>query len=309
MLTSNAGNGKTLKSNANGLGTWVAPNILFEDTLNINLFIGSGVGSSVTTATDNTIIGSYAGEQLESGYENTGFGKWSLQNTLDGWGNTAIGHNSLVANTTGDGNTALGWSALAAGTGSSNVGVGNGAGGENNSGSQNVYLGSESGMFNTGSGNIFIGNQAGKNAAGSNKLNIDNTDTTTPLISGDFSTNEVTINDSLTVNKELGVATSTPASTFEVNGSVATKFKTPLVAGTTNPDGTGMVWRYTSGTGTITLPAASSCTNRIYVIINQTGTNRTISTYRDLVTNNQTSIGSSVALWIMSDGSEWWQIK
>jgi hypothetical protein len=70
-----------------------------------------------------------------------------------------------------------------------------------------------------------------------------------------------------------------------------------------------MVWRYSTGTGNITLPGAGTCPNRIYVIINQTGTTRNISTYRDLTTTNQTTLGSSVALWLMSDGSQWWQIK
>ena len=111
------------------------------------------------------------------------------------------------------------------------------------------------------------------------------------------------------VAKELGVATSTPSSTFEVNGSVAAKFKTPLTAGTDQPDGSGMVWRYSTGSGNITLPGASTCPNRMYVIINQTGSTRNISTYRDLTTTNQTTLGSSVALWLMSDGSQWWQIK
>ncbi len=308
-MTNGAANKRALQSDANGKGSWVKPHLLFEDTINVNIFLGSGVGGVVTSATDNTIIGSYAGEDLQSGYENTGFGKWSLQNITSATLNTAIGHNTLSANVSGSGNTALGWSALAGATGASNVAMGVAAGGENTSGSENVFIGTESGLNNSGSRNVFLGHNSGENESGSDKLIIDNSNTTTPLIKGDFSTNEVTINDSLTVGKELGVATSTPKSTFEVNGSLAAKFKTPLVAGTTNPDDTGMVWRYNTGTGTITLPGAGTCANRIYVIINQTGSTRTISTYRDLVTNNQTTLGSSQALWLMSDGSEWWQIK
>ena len=156
---------------------------------------------------------------------------------------------------------------------------------------------------------VLLGYRAGKNETGSNKLYIENSDSATPLIAGDFSTNEVTINDSLTVGKELSIGTSVAKSTLEVNGSVAAKFKTPLVAGTTNPDDSGMVWRYNTGTGNIVLPAASTCANRMYVIINQTGSTRTISSYRDLTTTPQTTVGSSVALWLMSDGTEWWQIK
>jgi trimeric autotransporter adhesin len=107
----------------------------------------------------------------------------------------------------------------------------------------------------------------------------------------------------------IGIGTPSPTSTLQVTGSVATKFKTPLVAGTSNPDATGMTWRYTSGTGAITLPAANTCADRIYVIINQTGATRTISSYRDLTTTPQTTLASSVALWLQSDGTEWFQIK
>ena len=309
QLTNGALNNYVLKSDNIGRGSWSEPSLLFHNTTSNNLFIGDEVGDMVTTAVDNTIVGAYAGSDLTTGYENTGLGFWSLLNITTGTFNTAIGHNTLSTNVTGSNNTALGWSALAGTTGVSNTGIGAGAGGENTSGSRNVYMGHESGFNNQGSDNVFLGYRSGKNESGSNKLYIENSDNTSPLIYGDFSTNEVTINDSLTVNKELGVATSTPASTFEVNGSVAAKFKTPLVAGTTNPDDTGMVWRYSSGTGTITLPGAGTCPNRMYVIINQTGAARTISTFRNLTTSNQTTIGSSVALWLMSDGTEWWQIK
>ena len=206
--------------------------------------------------------------------------------------NTAIGFDALSSNVNGDANTVLGYSA-----------------GSSATGSNNVLIGHYAGHMVAGNGNVMIGYDAGSGETGSNKLYIDNSSSSTPLIQGDFNSNEVTINDSLTVNKELSVGTSVANSTLEVNGSVATKFKTPLVAGTTNPDATGMVWRYNSGTGTITLPGASTCPNRMYVIINQTGSTRNISTYRDLTTTNQTTLGSSVALWLMSDGVEWWQIK
>ena len=43
------------------------------------------------------------------------------------------------------------------------------------------------GFSNTaGSGNVFLGNEAGYKETGSNKLYIDNSDTSTPLIYGQF---------------------------------------------------------------------------------------------------------------------------
>lgn len=71
-------------------------------------------------------------------------------------------------------------------------------------GDDNVFLGAYSGFSLTnGSGNVFIGYNSGYNETGSNKLYIDNSNTTTPLIYGDFSTNQVGINalpDAYTLN-------------------------------------------------------------------------------------------------------------
>jgi len=56
-------------------------------------------------------------------------------------------------------------------------------------------------VFNAGNGCVMLGYFAGFNETGSNKLYIDNSSTTTPLIYGDFSTNTLTIHDSLIVNE------------------------------------------------------------------------------------------------------------
>jgi hypothetical protein len=257
-----------------------------------NTGIGNFSLANVSSGSDNIAIGQNAGGTINLGVRNIAIGNYALDAATSGGSNTTIGYESLGSNVNGSANTTLGYYA-----------------GNSVTGSNNVMIGFNAGLLTTGSNNVMIGAGAGENETGSNKLYIDNSNTGSPLIQGDFATNEVTINDSLTVNKELSVGTSIANSTLEVNGSVAAKFKTPLVAGTTNPDASGMVWRYNSGTGTITLPSASTCANRMYVIINQTGTPRTISSYHDLTTTPVTSISSSVALWLMSDGSEWWQIK
>ncbi len=49
----------------------------------------------------------------------------------------------------------------------------------------------------TGSNNVMIGYQAGYSETGSNKLYIDNSNTTSPLIYGDFANDELTINGTL----------------------------------------------------------------------------------------------------------------
>ncbi len=69
------------------------------------------------------------------------------------------------------------------------------AGNNNEEGDRNSFFGSYSGYNNIfGSDNVFIGYNAGYNETGSNKLYIDNTNTSSPLIWGDFSSNQIKIN-------------------------------------------------------------------------------------------------------------------
>jgi hypothetical protein len=99
-------------------------------------------------------------------------------------------------------------------SGSYNVFIGRYAGRSNTTGNNNTFIGYESGNSNmTSSGNTFIGYQSGKNEITSNKLYIDNSDTASPLIYGDFSTDELTINGDLTVTD------STLLTTLAVSGN------------------------------------------------------------------------------------------
>ncbi len=95
--------------------------------------------------------------------------------------NTFIGYNTGMSNQGGD----------------YNIFLGSLAGANNVSGNRNVYLGLNAGRQNTGSGNVFIGSQAGNNDAVttiSNTLYIENSpNVTSPLIYGNFTTNQVGI--------------------------------------------------------------------------------------------------------------------
>ena len=66
-----------------------------------------------------------------------------------------------------------------------------------------------------GSGNVFLGYEAGYNETGSNTLYIANSDTSSPLIYGDFGTGEVTINGNLTVTWTVTSESSTSGGTDE----------------------------------------------------------------------------------------------
>ena len=69
-------------------------------------------------------------------------------------------------------------------------------------------------MNASGSGNVFLGYEAGADETGSNKLYIDNSNTTTPLVYGDFSDNQLTINGSVNITEVMNL---TPLATEPSN--------------------------------------------------------------------------------------------
>ena len=207
---------------------------------NDNLFLGKGAGNFTLSATSNfnanTGIGENSLATLSTGYFNTALGTAALRYTTTGNNNTAVGLQAGNRITTGTYNVAVGRDALygagspssASGsynvalgyaplyslsTGSNNVAVGYQAGLNSSSAGNNVFLGYEAGHdITTESGNIFIGYQAGADATGSDQLYIENTNSASPLIFGDFA------NDYVNINGRLGVGTS-PLLKLDVAGS------------------------------------------------------------------------------------------
>ena len=179
-------------------GTTVS--ILNDATVNgVNIGIGSGSDGT------NTSLGKNALSLNTSGYSSLAVGQGALQRNTSGSNNTAIGFGSLNFNTTGHSNISVGTSNLYNNiTGSSNTSIGTNALNSNVGGSSNVAIGRLSGRNNiNGSGNVFIGSYSGENELGSNKLYIDNSGTSSPLIYGDFSTNDLTFNDNSTTFSSL----------------------------------------------------------------------------------------------------------
>jgi hypothetical protein len=127
----------------------------------INTFIGRSAGYANTTGYWNTFIGSSAGCSNEIGFLNAfvgykaGYSARTIEND-SGTYNTFIGANAGKQNTTEDNNTIIGY-----------------------------YAGF---LTETGTRNVFLGYRAGLTETGSNRLYIDNSDTSTPLIWGDFGT-------------------------------------------------------------------------------------------------------------------------
>ncbi len=132
--------------------------------------------------------------------------------------NTSLGDGS-GGNATGEGNLFMGYqSGYYTTTGNDNTFVGSQSGHSNTTGSSNTYIGERTGYTSNGSGNLFLGYNAGYNEAGSNRLYIDNSDTDTPLIWGDFQ------NDILNFNGDVEIGTEAVTADLNVKGKViATK--------------------------------------------------------------------------------------
>lgn len=115
--------------------------------------------------------------------------------------NSALGFNTLNANTSGTNNVAIGYNSLLGNTnGFENVALGYNALRSNTSGSYNVAIGHQALNDANGLGNVAIGYQAGMNETGSDKLYIDNSSTSMPLIYGEFDTNYLQVNGTLNID-------------------------------------------------------------------------------------------------------------
>jgi hypothetical protein len=171
-----------------------------EDNEN-DTFIGFGAGTFNTTGYDNTFIGYCAGWYNTTGYENTFLGYWAGHSNTEGHNNTFLGYQAGQSNTTGNRNTFLGYQAGQSNTtGVSNTFLGYRVGNSNTTGYSNTFLGNYAGYTNaTGDGNVFLGYRAGFGETGSNRLYIGNSDTSKPLIYGEFDNHILTINGNLEV--------------------------------------------------------------------------------------------------------------
>jgi len=142
-----------------------------------------------------------------AGSFNAFLGNMAGHNNTSGGSNTFLGSFAGSGNTTGYRNTSIGEEAGAINNGYSNVFIGVRSGGDNVTGYKNTIIGFQAGDFNQqGFGNVFLGYAAGATEMGSNKLYIDNSETSTPLIYGEFDTNKVVINGTLTATTSMTVS-------------------------------------------------------------------------------------------------------
>ncbi|MBI1288058.1 MAG: hypothetical protein GC178_10840 [Flavobacteriales bacterium] len=174
---------------------------------NYNTAIGNALTSN-TTGDSNSAVGDGALSSNTTAHSNSAFGKDALHTNTTGIFNTAVGRNTLNSNTTGNGNIAMGYNSLENNTtGQYNVSIGNWSGRNNISGSNNTYLGYSAGYGSTGSNNVFLGYSAGWQETGDNKLYIENTNSTSPLIYGEFDNDLLRINGILNINNAYSLPT------------------------------------------------------------------------------------------------------
>lgn len=173
----------------------------YSNTASNNIFVGVETGTANTTGHDNTFMGNGAGLENSTGNYNIFLGPGAGQCNTTGGSNTIIGYGAGLYNGVGSNNTLIGYQAgaLNNGGGANNF-LGQWAGYQNTTGDHNIFIGNSAGYHNTtGVGNVFLGNEAGGNATGSNMLYIANSNTSTPLIYGEFDNQKMTINGDLSV--------------------------------------------------------------------------------------------------------------
>lgn len=190
--------------------------------------------SDGNTTGNSVFLGTYSGFNDDgTNNSNTALGNDALRLNVSGDNNTAVGYSALKTNTA-NGNAAFGSLAMNNNTtGFSNVAVGRAASYYNTTGNYNVSIGMNSNVYNqegsqntivghgagsglvthSKSGNIFLGYQAGYSESSNNKLYIQNSNATFPLIYGDFDLN------TLGFNADVGIGTQTPQSNLHIMGS------------------------------------------------------------------------------------------
>ncbi len=97
-------------------------------------------------------------------------------------------------------------------------------------------------------------------------------------------------------------------STLQVQGSVATAITRVTGSGnyTLSEDNHTLIML---SNRSLTLPTASSCTSRVYIIKNNSGSSLTISSYNNQNNTSSTSITNNNTVWLQSDGVVWQQIN
>jgi hypothetical protein len=269
-----------------------------------NVAVGSNAMGTATGGALNVAIGSSAltkingaGSKIWSsstweytGAENIAIGAGSMAETTIGRYNVAVGSGSLNKNTTSANNVALGYEAL------------------HELVDSGIPLGFPPYSTYPG-GNIAIGYQAGYNELTANKLYIENSNSSTPLIGGDF------VNDIVGINKSVASLASSPNDKLQVNGnvSISGSINASTVIITTNATLTDAHFKiiYT-GTGghVFTFPVSMNVTGREVLIVNHgMGSLQTSVIFKTGALTTYQYVLPNDSLHLVYDGIDWRKIN
>jgi hypothetical protein len=192
-----------------------------------NTAVGYQAGAALTTGGSNTLFGYQAGQNLTDQARNVAIGDGAMSTSVNGYDNTAVGHDALYSlSSVFNNNVAIGKDAARSVTGTSgSVFVGGSASTVSNAnvnsvtvigwsaqtkadgvsvgrqsvgGTSTVTVGRSAGNSSSDS-SVFLGYQAGSSETGDNKLYIENSNSTTPLIYGEFDNDILRVNGSFEV--------------------------------------------------------------------------------------------------------------
>jgi len=163
----------------------------------------------------NVAIGIEALKDIWGGWSNVAIGYQAGKNANMASYNVAVGYQAAFKSDREDHTVAIGYQALYNNTTDYNTAIGSRALYSNTTGTNNVAMGYQAGQASLGTGSIFIGYQAGQAETVGERLYIDNSNTTTPLIYGEFDNDLLRINATLNINNAFSFPT-----TDGVNGQV-----------------------------------------------------------------------------------------
>jgi len=184
-------------------------------------FIVHATTTAMTNADSNIIIGELAAEQITTGGFNVFLGEGAGAAITTGSSNIAIGLDALEnvsgSPATGSFNIAIGRDSLSAvgiTNATRNIAIGRQIGALVTSANRNIIMGDVAGAkLTTGAYNLILGDAAGPTTNTSNKLFINQAESDTPLIGGDFSTGAFELSGTIRLT-ERADHIGTPAATF-----------------------------------------------------------------------------------------------
>jgi hypothetical protein len=104
---------------------------------------------------------------------------------------------------------------------------------------------------------------------------------------------------------KVGIGTTSPINGFDLKNSLGLPSNTTSAATYTLSSTDVILYLTATSNQTITLPAANTVSGRVYYVVNNTSSSKTISSYNALSGSASTSIAANSALALQSDGISW----